>query len=304
MNEYIWSINEEHHGTRVDKLLTEFSHEWSRTIIQAWINEGYIKVNGTKIKSNYKVNTGDTITVIPKAAEEAEIEPENIPLSVVYEDRDIIVVNKSRGMVVHPAPGHASGTLVNALLYHCNDLSGINGEKRPGIVHRIDKDTSGLIVAAKHNKAHEKLSEQLQDKSMQRMYYALVHGDIPHEYGTIDAPIGRDPKDRQKMTVTDKNAKPAVTHFSVLERFENYTYLKCELETGRTHQIRVHLQYIGHPVAGDPKYGRKNTLPISGQALHAFKLSLIHPANEAIMEFDAPLPDDMAGVLRDLRNKS
>ncbi len=304
MEETKWVISEEHNKERLDKTIVKLHGEWSRTIIQEWAKEGRIEVNGKAAKSNYKVQSGDEVVVYPKEPEEIDIVPENIPLGILYEDDDVIVVNKPRGMVVHPAPGHPGGTLVNALMYHCKDLSGINGEIRPGIVHRIDKDTSGVLVAAKNDKAHEHLSRQLKDKKTERIYKTIVHGNIPHEHGTVDAPIGRDPMDRQKMTVTDINAKDAVTHFNVIERFGNYTFLECRLETGRTHQIRVHLQYIGHAVAGDPKYGHRNTLPISGQALHAARLGFVHPSKEEYMEWEAPMPEDMEGLLDDLRKKS
>ncbi|SDH91572.1 RluA family pseudouridine synthase [Alteribacillus bidgolensis] len=304
MKEFEWFIETTEAGERIDKFLSGKQNDWSRTTIQAWIKEGYVQVNEKNIKRNYVLQAGDTIAVYPKEPEEPEITAEDIPLDIRYEDNDIVVVNKSRGMVVHPAPGHYSGTLVNALMYHCDDLSGINGELRPGIVHRIDKDTTGLLVAAKHDKAHEKLSVQLQDKKMERLYKVIVHGTIPHERGTIEAPIGRDPKDRQKMAVTEKNAKDAVTHFTVLEQWKDYTFLECRLETGRTHQIRVHMAYIGHPVAGDPKYGRTKTLPIAGQALHAAKLGFVHPVKNKYMEFETSLPEDMSKIIEDLRKRS
>ncbi len=259
-------------------------------------------MNNEKVKSNYKVNEGDVIRLEIPDPEELEVEAENIPLDIVYEDSDVIVVNKPRGMVVHPAPGHYSGTLVNALMYHCKDLSGINGVIRPGIVHRIDKDTSGLIMVAKNDQAHESLVEQLKAKTTKRLYKAIVHGVIPHQHGTIDAPIGRDKKDRQSMTVTEENSRDAVTHFTVLEVFDNYTYVQCELETGRTHQIRVHMKYIGYPLAGDPKYGpKKKTLDIDGQALHAAVLGFVHPRTGEEMVFEAPLPTDMEELLHYLR---
>lgn len=254
------------------------------------------------MKSNYKVQQGDQIELDEPAPEEIEIKPENIPLTVVYEDSDVIVVNKPRGMVVHPAPGHYTGTLVHALLFHCKDLSGINGEIRPGIVHRIDKDTSGLIMAAKNDHAHEQLSKQLKDKTTGRQYKAIVHGVLSHTKGTIDAPIGRDQKDRQKMAVTHMNSKAAVTHFTLEETFNEYSYVTCELETGRTHQLRVHFNYIEHPIAGDPKYGPKRTLDISGQALHAETLTFVHPRSEEKMAFTAPVPADMQRLLDELRD--
>jgi len=234
--------------------------------------------------------------------EETEIRPEPIPLSVVYEDSDLIVVNKPRGLVVHPAPGHASGTLVNALMYHCHDLSGINGEKRPGIVHRIDKDTTGLLMAAKNDKAHLALSEQLKQHSVTRKYIAIVHGQLPHDHGTVDAPIGRDPRDRKLFAVNTKNGKRAVTHFSVLERFPDYSLLELQLETGRTHQIRVHMQFIGHPLVGDPVYGRNKGVTMNGQALHAAVLGFNHPGTLQYMEYETPIPEDMVKVLEIIKS--
>lgn len=249
-------ITEEEQHQRIDKVLSQWNEDWSRSQVQEWIKEGRVTVNGATVKANYKCEADDRIVVSVPEPEVLEITPEKMDLDIYYEDRDVIVVNKPRGMVVHPAPGHLSGTLVNGLMAHCKDLSGINGVLRPGIVHRIDKDTSGLLMAAKNDYAHEKLSQQLSNKTVTRKYKAIVHGMIPHDVGTIDAPIGRDPKDRQKMAVVD-NGKHAVTHFRVLERFSQYSLIECELETGRTHQIRVHMKYIGHPLAGDPKYGPK-----------------------------------------------
>ncbi|GAF16457.1 ribosomal large subunit pseudouridine synthase D [Bacillus sp. JCM 19046] len=287
---------------RIDKLIVALHEQASRTHVQKWINDGAVTVNGHVVKSNYKVQQGDQIELDEPAPEEIEIKPENIPLTVVYEDSDVIVVNKPRGMVVHPAPGHYTGTLVHALLFHCKDLSGINGEIRPGIVHRIDKDTSGLIMAAKNDHAHEQLSKQLKDKTTGRQYKAIVHGVLSHTKGTIDAPIGRDQKDRQKMAVTHMNSKAAVTHFTLEETFNEYSYVTCELETGRTHQLRVHFNYIEHPIAGDPKYGPKRTLDISGQALHAETLTFVHPRSEEKMAFTAPVPADMQRLLDELRD--
>ena len=292
------SDQEQHH--RIDKVLSQLNEDWSRSQVQEWIKEGRVTVNGTLVKANYKCALGDRVLVSVPEPEILKIEPEEMDLDIYYEDQDVIVVNKPRGMVVHPAPGHLSGTLVNGLMAHCKDLSGINGVLRPGIVHRIDKDTSGLLMVAKNDYAHEKLSQQLSNKTVKRKYKAIVHGVIPHDVGTIDAPIGRDPKDRQKMAVVD-NGKHAVTHFRVLERFRQYSLIECELETGRTHQIRVHMKYIGHPLAGDPKYGPKKTLNIDGQALHAQVLGFIHPRTEKYLEFKAPLPDDFSQILSFLR---
>jgi len=287
-------------GMRIDKLLAGLDGEYSRSQIQDWITEGRVSVNGKVVKANYRVQEGDRIEWTVPEPEILDVRPEPMDLDIYYEDRDVIVVNKPRGMVVHPSPGHLNGTLVNGLLAHCRDLSGINGVLRPGIVHRIDKDTSGLLMAAKNDFSHEHLAKQLENKTVLRKYKAIVHGVIPHDYGTIDAPIGRDPKDRQSMAVVD-SGKPAVTHFRVIERFDKYTLVECELETGRTHQIRVHMKYIGHPVAGDPKYGPKRTLPIDGQALHAGVLGFAHPRTGEFLTFEAPLPEDFERLLNGLR---
>jgi len=296
-----FQVQEEQHLERIDKFITSQNEEWSRSQVQGWLKENLVTVNNEQVKSNYKVKTGDEISITIPEAKEYEVIPENIPLDVYYEDSDVIVVNKPRGMVVHPAVGHETGTLVNALMYHCKDLSGINGILRPGIVHRIDKDTSGLLMVAKNDLAHEKLAEQLKAKTTVRKYIAIVHGVIQHEEGTIDAPIGRDKSDRQSMTVTDENSREAVTHFKVIERFDNFTLLECQLETGRTHQIRVHMKYIGHPLAGDPKYGPRKTLDLDGQALHAAILGFQHPRTNEYMEFEAPIPAIMEETLEDLR---
>lgn len=294
------TVEDKDRGERIDKWLASRLGR-SRARIQQWIKDGHVRVDGCPVKANDKTTGGNIVTVAMPAPEPLEIEPEAIPIDVVYEDSDVIVVNKPQGMVVHPAPGHMSGTLVNALLYHCQSLSSINGMLRPGIVHRIDKDTSGLLVAAKNNATHESLVEQLKNNTVRRTYVGIVHGVIQHDKGTIEAPIGRDEKDRKKMAVTEKNSKPAVTHFKVLERFHDYTYVKCRLETGRTHQIRVHMKYIGHPLAGDPKYGPRKTLPLDGQALHAAELGLTHPRNGEQHLFQAPLPRAMQRLLTDLQ---
>ncbi|MNW29383.1 Ribosomal large subunit pseudouridine synthase D [compost metagenome] len=289
---------------RIDKYVkAQLGENISRSQIQLWIESGDITVNGDVVKANYKIAEGDRITLLVPEAEAVEIEPEDIPLDVYYEDADVIVVNKSRGMVVHPAPGHSSGTLVNALMHHCKDLSGINGELRPGIVHRIDKDTSGLLMAAKNDKAHASLAAQLKEHSVTRKYFALVHGNVNHDQGTVDAPIGRDPHDRKMYTVQERNSKHAVTHFHVVERFGDYTLLELKLETGRTHQIRVHMKFIGHPLVGDPMYGRSKGIKMDGQALHAAVLGFIHPSTGEYMEFAAPIPEDMEHVLYALRNR-
>ncbi|PTK60672.1 RluA family pseudouridine synthase [Staphylococcus haemolyticus] len=287
-------------GQRIDKLLPEFNNEWSRSQIQDLIKEDLVTVNEKVIKSNYKVKLNDLIIVTEKEVVEADIQPENLNLNIYYEDEDVAIVYKPKGMVVHPSPGHYSGTLVNGLMYQIKDLSGINGEIRPGIVHRIDKDTSGLLMVAKNDIAHRGLVEQLMDKSVKRKYTALVHGNIPHDYGTIDAPIGRNEKDRQSMDVVD-NGKEAVTHFNVLEHFNDYTLIECQLETGRTHQIRVHMKYIGFPLVGDPKYGPRKTLDIGGQALHAGVIGFEHPVTHEYIERQAELPKEFETLLEDIR---
>ncbi|MGG2014398.1 RluA family pseudouridine synthase [Bacillus sp. S10(2024)] len=294
------TVSEEQKSERIDKFVAGVNNEWSRSQVQQWIKDGVVTVNGKDVKGNYKVKTNDEITVTIPEPESLDILPEDMNLEIYYEDSDVLVVNKPRGMVVHPAPGHTSSTLVNGLMYHCKDLSGINGVMRPGIVHRIDKDTSGLLMVAKNDMAHEALVNQLVAKTVTRRYQAIVHGVIPHDKGTIDAPIGRDKQDRQSMTVDDKG-KHAVTHFRVLERFNNFTHVECQLETGRTHQIRVHMKYIGYPLAGDPKYGPKKTFDINGQALHAGILGFIHPRTGEYLEFEAPVPQIFVDLLNDLR---
>ncbi|GAJ38715.1 RluA family pseudouridine synthase [Saccharococcus caldoxylosilyticus] len=294
-------IDEEYDNERIDKVIAALNEEWSRSKVQQWIKNGLVTVNDRSVKANYKCEAGDVVVIRLPEPEPLHVEPEPIPLDIYYEDADVLVVNKPRGMVVHPAPGHMRGTLVNALLAHCTDLSGINGVLRPGIVHRIDKDTSGLLMVAKNDVAHQSLVDQLVKKTVTRKYKAIVHGVIPHDYGTIDAPIGRDKRDRKKMTVTEENGKEAVTHFRVLERFRHYTFIECQLETGRTHQIRVHMKYIGYPLAGDPQYGPKKTLPIDGQALHAGVLGFTHPRTGEYLEFEAPLPPEFEAILQWLR---
>ncbi|WP_373285833.1 RluA family pseudouridine synthase [Paenibacillus segetis] len=299
-----WKVEAASAKDRIDKYVKSLLDEdISRSQIQLWIQNGDITVNGAQVKVNYKVAEGDTVTLVVPEPEYAEIVPENIPLDVYFEDKDVIVVNKKRGMVVHPAPGHSTGTLVNALMHHCQDLSGINGELRPGIVHRIDKDTSGLIMAAKNDKAHASLAAQLKEHTATRKYFALVHGNLSHDQGTVDAPIGRDPHDRKMYTVIDRNSKHAITHFQVMERFGDYTLLELKLETGRTHQIRVHMKFIGHPLVGDPMYGRSKGIKMDGQALHAAVLGFVHPSSEEYLEFTAPLPTDMEELLHALRNR-
>lgn len=294
-------VREEEKSLRLDKMLTQLEEEWSRSQVQQWIKEGNVKVNGAEAKTNYKCAVDDKINISIPEPEELDVVAEELDLDIRYEDSDVIVVNKPRGMVVHPAPGHPSGTLVNGLMAHCKDLSGINSVLRPGIVHRIDKDTSGLLMIAKNDLAHEKLVEQLVNKTVTRKYKAIVHGIIPHEQGTIDAPIGRDPKDRQRMAVVD-SGRDAVTHFNVLEKFGAFTYVECKLETGRTHQIRVHMKYIGYPLAGDPKYGPRKTLDLDGQALHAAVLGFEHPRTGEYLEFEAEPPEVFRQTLQKLQN--
>ncbi len=294
------TVAEEQKNERIDKFVAGINNEWSRTQVQQWIKDNVVTVNGKAVKGNYKVRENDEITVTIPEPEELDIQPEDMNLEIYYEDADVLVVNKPRGMVVHPAPGHTSGTLVNGLMHHCTDLSGINGVMRPGIVHRIDKDTSGLLMVAKNDMAHESLVNQLVAKTVTRRYKAIVHGVIPHDKGTIDAPIARDKKERQSMTV-DENGKHAVTHFQVLERFKDFTLVECRLETGRTHQIRVHMKYIGYPLAGDPKYGPKKTLDMNGQALHAGILGFDHPRTGEYIQFEAPIPEVFEDALKILR---
>lgn len=289
-------------GQRIDKFLSESNDAWSRSQLQDWIKEDLVKVNDKVIKSNYKVKLNDHIIVTEKEVVEADIQPEDLDLDIYYEDDDVAIVYKHKGMVVHPSPGHYTGTLVNGLMYQIKNLSGINGEIRPGIVHRIDKDTSGLLMVAKNDIAHRGLVEQLMAKSVKRKYTALVHGNIPHDYGTVDAPIGRNKNDRQAMAVVD-DGKEAVTHFNVIEHFKDYTLIECELETGRTHQIRVHMKYIGYPLVGDPKYGPKRTLDIGGQALHAGVIGFEHPVTHEYIERSTDLPNDFKDLLEDIRRR-
>ncbi len=273
---------------RIDKVLTD-TLEHSRSTIQVMIKEGNVTVNGNTVKNNYKLKIDDVIVIEELEEKEIDITPEDIDIDIVYQDKDLLIIKKSDKMVVHPGAGNNSGTLVNALLYHVKDLEAIKGEIRPGIVHRIDKETSGLLMVAKNAKTLEDLSDQLKEKTVTRKYIALVEGVIPHNLGKINAPIGRDPKNRQRMAVTTKG-KSAVTNFKVLTRYDEYTLIECQLETGRTHQIRVHLNYIDHPLVGDPKYGRRKTDTTNGQYLHAKTLGFIHPTTDEYMEFDSELP--------------
>ena len=292
-------------GERLDVFLTRKRADFSRSHIQKLIAKGEVVTAGKVRKANYKLALGDEVKITLQEAVPVAIEAENIPLAILYEDEDIIIINKARGMVVHPAAGVNSGTLVNALLYHCDDLSGINGEIRPGIVHRLDKDTSGVMVCAKNDKAHVNLAEQIRTKTAHRVYLAIVNGNIKEEAGIIKGDIGRHPIDRKKMAIVKENGKPAVTHFKVLERFGDYTLVECKLETGRTHQIRVHMASIGHPLVNDPKYGSKKASPfaIKGQALHSHELTLTHPTTGEEMHFTAPLPDDMQKILLFLHDR-
>lgn len=290
-------------GIRLDVGVTEVLGT-SRAFVQELIEQEGIKVNGVPKKANYRVRLHDLIEVEIPAPRESAAAPENIPIEVLYEDEDVLVVNKPQGMVVHPAPGAWTGTLVNALLFHCDNLSGINGVLRPGIVHRIDKDTSGILVVAKNDRAHQGLAAQLKEHSMARRYLALVQGVVPEPSGTVDAPIGRDPSDRKRMAVVMQHSKQAVTHYTVLERFRESTLIEARLETGRTHQIRVHMAYLKHPVLGDPVYGPKmNRFGLEGQMLHAAHLGFKHPQSGKWMEFNAPVPERFAEVLKTLREE-
>lgn len=293
-------------GERIDRYLSGHLEDLSRSYIQKLIKDGNISVDGRAVKANYKMSAGDEIRVLIPEPEVPDILPENIPLDILYEDDDILVVNKPKGMVVHPAPGHYEHTLVNAVLYHCGDrLSGINGVMRPGIVHRIDMDTTGSLLICKNDQAHRQLAAQLKEHSITRRYHAVVHGNLKYDSGTVDAPIGRHPTDRKKMSTKAPNARSAVTHYRVLERFGDYTYIECELETGRTHQIRVHMSSIGHPILGDPVYGpARCPYRLEGQTLHAKILGIHHPSSGEYMEFDAPLPEYFVKLLDILRRKS
>ena len=299
----VLKVDENGAGQRIDAWCAEREPRLSRSRIKQLIENGDILADGKAVRPSRKLKAGEDISIALSLPSEIEAKPENIPLDIVYEDSDVIVVNKPQGLVVHPAHGTPDGTLVNALLYHIDDLSGIGGELRPGIVHRIDKDTSGLLMAAKNDIAHQSLSKQLKAHSVTREYLALVKGIMPDNSGRIDMPVGRDPKNRKRMAVTDKNSKEAVTHFEVLERYaEGYTLCRFRLETGRTHQIRVHMKQIGNPLAGDPMYGgdRKNPFHTEGQLLHAGKLGFIHPVTGEYLEFTAPLPDYFTRILESL----
>lgn len=303
--EYKFLVSDEYTGMRIDKFLSENIEDISRSQIASLIENKDVIVNSKSVTKSYKLISGDEVIANIPEAVELEAVPENIPLDIVFEDDDVIVVNKPKGMVVHPAAGNFTGTLVNALLYHCKgNLSGINGVLRPGIVHRIDKNTSGLLVVAKSDRAHKTLSEQIKEHSMTREYRAVIYGHLKDKEGSVDAPIGRSTADRKKMCVTDKNSKNAVTHYSVIEDFKDFSYISCVLETGRTHQIRVHMAYIGHPLAGDDVYGPKKIISeLSGQCLHAIKLGFVHPASGEYMEFTSDLPEYFENFLHKIRNK-
>ena len=293
-------------GLRLDKYLSKMLSDYSRAALQKAIQNGRVLINGKAVKSSYKVMEHDEIYFEPEELREPDIIAQNIPIDILYEDQDIIVVNKPKQMVVHPAPGHYSHTLVNAVLYHCGEnLSGINGVIRPGIVHRIDMNTTGSLLICKNDKAHQILAEQLKEHSITRKYHAIVHGNLKEDTGTVNAPIGRHPTDRKKMSTKAPNGRHAVTHYRVLERFGNFTYIECQLETGRTHQIRVHMSSIGHPILGDEIYGpAKCPYKLQGQTLHAKILGITHPSTGEYIEFDAPLPDYFKDLLNKLRKQN
>ena len=303
MQEESFEVQYTQEGERLDKVLSEIYPDFSRSFFQKLIKDKQIQVNGAVQKASYPVHTEDLIRVTIPDAVETTIEPENIPLDILYEDNDVLIVNKPKGMVVHPAAGHYQGTLVNAVMAHCGDsLSGINGVMRPGIVHRIDKDTTGALLVCKNDIAHRDLAEQLKCHSIRRRYRAVVQGNLKEDEGTIEGPIGRHPTDRKKMAINHKNGKDAITHYKVLERFGEATYVECRLETGRTHQIRVHMASIGHPLLGDTVYGSsRNPYHLEGQALHAMILGFIHPRTGEYMEFTAPLPEYFVKLLTKLR---
>lgn len=299
MDENILFVTAQESGERLDALLAYTLPDLTRSAAQRLIDAGAVTLCGAALKKNYRTRAGDEYAVIMPEASEAPLVAQDIPLDVVYEDADVIVVNKARGMVVHPAPGHPDGTLVNALMFHCGDsLSGIGGERRPGIVHRIDKDTSGLIIAAKNDAAHQALSAQLADRSLSRVYEAVVRGRMREDEGTIDRPIGRHPADRKRMAVTASNSRPAQTDWRVIARYNGYTHIECRLHTGRTHQIRVHLSSLGHPLLGDFTYGAPSPdKGLEGQCLHARRLKFIHPTTAELIELETPLPDYFTAVL-------
>ena len=304
MEKHCFTADIEHEDQRIDRYLTEMLPEQSRSFFQKLIRDGFVIVNHIIVKVNYRLKTGDVIEIDIPDAVPTEIVPENIPLDILYEDDDLLIVNKPKGMVVHPAVGHSTGTLVNAIMYHCQgNLSGINGEIRPGIVHRIDKDTTGSLIICKNDEAHRNIAEQIKEHSVTRRYVGVVAGTFSEESGTVEGAIGRHPNDRKRMTINEKNGKPAITHYKVLQRFAKYTYMEFQLETGRTHQIRVHMASIGHPLLGDELYGNPKNLAmkgLQGQTLHAMIIGFVHPTTHEYMEFEAPLPEYFQNLLNKL----
>lgn len=303
MDEIVMEVMPEMEGERIDKCICSYMNNLSRSYIQKIIKDAKVYVNDTVVKANYRVHVDDKVCFIIPDCEEPSIPPQDIPLDIIYEDKDILIVNKPKNMVVHPAPGHYEGTLVNAVMYHCkNELSGINGVMRPGIVHRIDKDTTGSLIICKNDEAHRKIAEQLKVHSITRKYRAIVCGRLTDDEGIINAPIGRHPVERKKMAVNEKNGKQAITHYKVLERFDKYTYVECQLETGRTHQIRVHMASIGHPLLGDMVYSNsKSPYKLEGQTLHAMTIGFIHPTTGEYVNYEAPLPEYFEKLLIKLR---
>ena len=301
--ERILEVTPDFDGKRIDQCLTASFSDCSRSFLQKLLKDGKVSINGKTQKASSKVAAGDAVLVLLPEPEELNVEPENIPLDILYEDDDLLVVNKPKGMVVHPAAGHSSGTLVNAVLYHCRgNLSGINGVLRPGIVHRIDMDTTGSLIVCKNDESHVFIAEQIKEHSVNRRYRGIVYGVVKEEEGTVNAPIGRHPIERKKMAINEKNGKPAITHYKVLERFERYTYMEFKLETGRTHQIRVHMASIGHPLLGDTLYSSgRSPYKLQGQTLHAMTIGFIHPRTREYMEVTAPLPEYFEKILKDLR---
>ena len=307
MEIYDYTVEKEESGIRIDRYLAEKDSGLSRSFLQKLLKEGQITVGEKAAKSNYKVRENDRIHLEIPDSSEPDIIPEDIPLDILYEDEDVLIVNKPKGMVVHPSAGHYSGTLVNAIMYHCKDsLSGINGQIRPGIVHRIDMDTTGSLIVCKNDESHVNIAEQIKEHTVNRIYVGIVCGNITEDEGTIEGAIGRHPVDRKKMAINEKNGKPAITHYKVLERFGNYTYMQFQLETGRTHQIRVHMASIGHPLLGDTLYssGRSPFKHLQGQTLHAKTIGFVHPKSGEYMEFSAPLPEYFDNLLKLLKSRS
>ncbi len=288
-----YHVTEQDQGMRIDQFLCKYQPDVSRSAIQKWIKDGNVLVQGKTCKANYRINQGDTIALFVPEPVEVSIQPQDIPLDILYEDKDLLIVNKPKGMVVHPAPGHPDGTLVNAIMYHCKEsLSGIHGEIRPGIVHRIDQDTTGSLIVCKNDQAHIKIAEQIKVHSINRIYRGIVIGHPAEDEGLVHAPIGRNPNDRKKMAINEKNGKDAITHYRLLKRFKDYSYMEFKLETGRTHQIRVHMASIGHPLLGDVLYGpKKCPYKLQGQTLHAAVIGFVHPTSGEYLEVEAPLPD-------------